>query len=376
MISRVADHCFWFGRYLERAESTARVLAVTQNLALDAELTPPECWRPVLIAFGQEPQFLELRGEAAAGDGEAVQRYMSFDEDNGASLRRSIAAARDNARSIREAVSLEVWETINELHLWMDSDQAAEEYAVNRYGFYRRVRQLEQLALGLTQSTMLHDTPLDFIWLGVLIERLGQTARTLAVHHLAFSASNAASLRSGPASSRSGPASSRSGPASSRSGPASSRGPALAAAHPFGAGHQVVETALWLTILRACSGFEPFMKVSQGRVTGEAVASFILFEPRFPRSIRHCAHAAYQRLCDIRPEESATLPGGDSLQRLHALLRWVTDLAGDPFEPARLHEMLTYVVDETSAICDGIGRELLGYGPPQRAAPSQSQSQA
>ena len=46
VISRVADHCFWFGRYLERAESTARVLAVTGNLALDAELTPEQCWLP------------------------------------------------------------------------------------------------------------------------------------------------------------------------------------------------------------------------------------------------------------------------------------------------------------------------------------------
>lgn len=344
MISRVADHCFWFGRYLERAESTARVLAVTQHLALDAELTPPECWRPVLIAFGQDEEFLARRGEEATGDGEAVQRAMTFEEDNAASIRSSVAAARDNARSIREAVSLEVWETVNELHLWMESAEAPEQFAVNRYGFYRRVRQLVQLALGLTQSTMLHDTPLDFIWLGVLLERLGQTARTLDVHHLA-SAGRAAAARMG------------------------GDGPALPA------GQQVVETALWLSILRACSGFEPFMKVSQGRVTGEAAARFLLFEPRFPRSIRHCAHAAYTRLCDIRPPESATLPGGNSLQRLQALLRWVTNKGADPFDAARVHDLLTYVVDETSAICDGIGRELLGYGPP-RSAPPLSQLQS
>jgi uncharacterized alpha-E superfamily protein len=351
MISRVADHCFWFGRYLERAESAARVLAVTQHLALDAEIPPPQCWLPVLIAFGQRPQFVERHGEAAAGDGEAVQRSMSFDEGNAASLRRSIAGARDNARSIREVVSLEVWETVNELHLWMCGEEASEAYALNRYGFYRRIRQLVQLALGLTQSTMLADTPLDFIWLGVLLERIDQTARTLDVHHLTFSIAGRDSALAGPSNDPS----------------------SLPRAIPaLTAGQQVVETALWLSLLRACSGFEPFMKLSQGRVTGEAVARFLLFEPRFPRSIRHCAHAAYVRLCDIRPPESATLPGGATLQRLHALYQGVTDKALEGFEPARLHELLTYVVDETAAICDGIGQELLGHGPP-RSTPPQPQ---
>ncbi len=351
MISRVADHCFWFGRYLERTESLARILAVTQNLALDAELTPLQCWLPVVIVAGQKAHFVDQHGEDAAADGELVQRYMSFEEDNPTSLRSSSSAARFNARSIREVVSLEVWETANELHLWVNSEEALEEFRTSRYAFYRRIRQLTQLCLGLTQSTMLHDTPLDFIWLGVLLERVGQTARTLDVHHHA--------LTHLPA-------------------PSSDRLPEQQPQGGLRQGqqHRVVETALWLSLLRACSGFEPFMKLNQGQVNEQAVARFLLFEPRFPRSIRHCAHAAYQRLCDIRPPESATLPGVDSLQRLHALLRWVTDLAGDPFEPARLHELLTYVVDETSAICDGIGRELLGYGPPQRATPSQSQSQA
>ncbi len=65
LIPRVADHCFWFGRYLERAESTARVLAVTHNLALDAELTAEQCWLPVIIVSGEREHFF-ARNEAAA----------------------------------------------------------------------------------------------------------------------------------------------------------------------------------------------------------------------------------------------------------------------------------------------------------------------
>ncbi|KYG10250.1 hypothetical protein BE21_13155 [Sorangium cellulosum] len=344
MISRVADHCFWFGRYLERTESVARILAVTQNLALDAELSPHQCWLPVIIVAGQRAHFAEVHGEDAAADGELVQRYMSLDEDNPTSLRISSSAARYNARSIREVVSLEAWETVNELHLWMNSDQALEEFRSSRYAFYRRVRQLTQLCLGLTQSTMLHDTPLDFIWLGVLIERVGQTARTLDVHHHALTAMEQ------PASDRNG----------AGQGGVSRR-------------HRVVETALWLSLLRACSGFEPFMKLHQGQVNPQAVAQFLLFEPRFPRSIRHCVHAAFARLCEIRPPESATLPGGESLTRLHLLHQWVADRAGEPFDPLAVHAALTHVVDETATICDGIGRELLGYGPPDSSPSGTSQ---
>ncbi|MGK3999981.1 alpha-E domain-containing protein [Sorangium sp. So ce1024] len=344
MISRVADHCFWFGRYLERTESMARMLAVTQHLALDAELSPSQCWMPVVIVAGQKEHFAAQHGEEAAADGELVQRYMSLDEDNPTSLCRSISAARWNARSIREVVSLEAWETANELHLWINSEEAREEFRSSRYAFYQRARHLAQLCLGLTQSTMLHDTPLDFIWLGVLLERVGQTARTLDVHHHALTQLE----------------------------------PPLAESNGQAQGgvlrrHRVVETALWLSLLRACSGFEPFMKLNQGQVNAQAVAQFLLFEPRFPRSIRHCVHAAFARLCEIRPPESATLPGGESLERLHLLHQWVADRAAEPFDPLSVHAALTHVVDETATICDGIGRELLGYGPPDSHPPSTSQ---
>ncbi|WP_437965957.1 alpha-E domain-containing protein [Sorangium sp. So ce260] len=344
MISRVADHCFWFGRYLERTESVARILAVTQNLALDAELAPQQCWLPVIIVAGQKGHFAAEHGEDAAADGELVQRYMSFDEDNPTSLRSSSSAARFNARSIREVVSLEAWETANELHLWMNSEEALEEFRSSRYAFYRRVRQLTQLCLGLTQSTMLHDTPLDFIWLGVLLERVGQTARTLDVQHHALT-----NLEQ---------------PAPDRSGQAQGSVPRR---------HRVVETALWLSLLRVCSGFEPFMKLNQGQVNPQAVAQFLLFEPRFPRSIRHCVHAAFARLCEIRPPDSATLPGGESLERLHLLHQWVADRASEAFDPLSVHAALTHVVDETATICDGIGRELLGYGPPDSSPSATSQ---
>src|SRR4029079_15828180 len=86
MISRVADHCFWVGRYFDRAESTSRLLQVTRELAFDAELPALECWRPVMIVSGQYPDFVTRFDSEAAGNGEVVQRYMTWAPENPVSI--------------------------------------------------------------------------------------------------------------------------------------------------------------------------------------------------------------------------------------------------------------------------------------------------
>jgi len=315
MISRVADHCFWFGRYVERAEATARMLAASASLALDAELPAAQVWRPVVVVSGEEQEFVENHGDSAWADGEAVQRFMVWNEDNGVALARSVVGARVNARSIREVLSGEAWEAVNELHLWIASESAATLYAQHRDGFYQQVRRSTQLTLGLLRSTMLHDEPLDFVWLGVLLERVSQTARMLDVHHHAFTHIDDKS--------------------------------------------EIVETALWLSLLRALSGSEAFLKRSAGRISSEAVARFLLSETQFPRSIAYCVHSAHDRLCAIRPPERHELPGGISLERLRVLDAWVEARRIEPLAGSGVHDLLTHVVDEVHAICDSLGKELL-----------------
>jgi uncharacterized alpha-E superfamily protein len=266
-------------------------------------------------------------GEAAFDDGELVQRALVWDEERAASLLRSTGAARENARAIRDVLSGDVWETVNELHVWFGQPQAQAEWHFQRDAFYRRVRQGTQLTLGLLRSTMLHDTALDFIWLGVLLERVGQTARLLDVHHHALAS--------------------------------------------VGRAHHVVETSVWLALLRACSGIEPFMKAHAGRVSGAAVARFLLGESRFPRSIAYCVHSAHDRFCAIRPPADTHLPGGESLERLRHLDEWLERQAAAP-EPGPLHDALTHVVDEIAAICESIGHELLGYEPRTETASTES----
>ena len=144
-----------------------------------------------------------------------------------------------------------------------------------------------------------------------------------------------------------------------------------------------VETALWLSLLRAGSGFEPFMKRSQGKVSGNAVAAFLILEPRFLRSIRYCVHSAYERLCAIRPPEDEGIPGGQTLERLRVLDEWLGEMRGESLDPHAVHEVLTHVVDETAGVCNDLAREVFGYGaaaipapaPSRRQSQSQSQTQ-
>jgi uncharacterized alpha-E superfamily protein len=270
----------------------------------------------VIIVSGEQERYAEA-GQGRTDDGERVQDYMTWDEENPSSIVRSLSAARDNARSIREVVSLETWEALNAIYLWMGSPRARAEWREDRYAFYRRIRTSMQSLQGIVRGTMLFDDAMHFMMLGNLLERAGQTSRILDVHHHAFQALGS---------------------------------------------HEVIETALWLALLRACSGFEPFMKVHRGRVSPAAVARFLVVDPIFPRSVLFSLRAAVSRFERFRPPGQPDLPGARSAARLGALASWVGALEKD-FDVAGLHELLTHVVDETAAIAGVIGTELLGYAP-------------
>lgn len=338
LISRVADHCFWFGRYLERTEATARSLASTREALMGAELEDRQSWLPVIIAAGEQAGFAATHPEVehAARDGELVQDYMAWRLQNPSSLRASIQAVRWNARTIRDHLSAEVWEQINGLHWWIDRDaddpsrvggesdfggrrpgegSAKRTWVEDRHAFYNRIARTMALIAGLLRTTMLRDEPLDFIILGTMLERAGQTARILDVQHHALELSKP---------------------------------------------HVVVDTALWLALLRACGGYDPFMRRHRGRVSGQAVAAFLIQDPRFPRSIGFALDAAAGRLAAIRPLAHSELPGRHAQQRLLELHQWLTTCESEQLVDGGIHDVLTRVVDEVHAISADIAVELLG----------------
>lgn len=103
MISRVAEHCYWMSRYLERSENTARTLEVNATLLLDFEVPLELQWKPVLIISG-------LEDHPGPFDGETVQNHLTWELSNPDSIAASLAAVRENARIIREVISAEMWE--------------------------------------------------------------------------------------------------------------------------------------------------------------------------------------------------------------------------------------------------------------------------
>jgi uncharacterized alpha-E superfamily protein len=317
MISRVADHCFWLGRYFERAESTSRLLQATRALAFDAELPVQACWRPLVTVSGQHPDLTERLGPEAAGNGELVQRYMTWAPENPVSIRNSIRAAREGARSIREVLSHDIWEATNELYLWFMGEQAVSQYMQDREDLYRHIRRSTQLCLGLVRSTMLHDTPMDFLWMGVLLERIGQTARILDMHHHILLGNEQ---------------------------------------H-----HQILQTALWLSLLRACSGSEAFMRRHAGRVSRSGVVHFLLFEPIFPRSLLYCIRSTLSVMLRAWPEPVGPLQAL-AIERIRALEVWLQGQESNDL-PENIHELLTHVIDEVSLTCAAVQRAMSGEIP-------------
>ncbi len=318
MISRVADHCFWFGRYLDRAESTARLLQATRTLVFDADMPVTHCWQPLVIVSGEEKAFVERYGRDALGNGEVVQEYMTWNQANLVSLASSVRAARHCGRAIRDVLSLDAWEEVNELYLWLSRESTQKLYAEHREEFYRSVRRSTQLILGLVRSTMLHEEPMRFLWLGAMLERVGQTARILDMHHHTMERE---------------------------------------------AAHEIVGVALWMSLLRACSASEGFVKKNQGRVTAEKMVEFVLFEPTFPRSLLYCLKAAGDLVKRIwKPDESM---GRASTTRLSALITWL-EAQIDDFDLSHVHMVITRVVDDNARVCLHIAQEI--QGPPAAGA--------
>jgi uncharacterized alpha-E superfamily protein len=283
-------------------------------LVFDADMPVTQCWPPLVIVSGEEEPFVKQHGREALGNGEAVQEYMTWNSENMVSLLSSVQAARNCARAIRDQLSLETWEEVNELYLWVSRESTQKLYSDNREDFYRSVRRATQLILGQVRSTMLHEEPMRFLWLGTMIERVGQTARILDMHHHTMQRE---------------------------------------------AAHEIVGTALWMSLLNACSATEGFVKKNQGRVTGTSMVEFVLFEPTFPRSLLYCLRAAADLVKRIwAPGESV---GRASITRLDALVAWL-EAQMDEFDLGHVHPVLTRVVDDTAIVCSNIMAEI--KGPP------------
>ena len=136
MLSRVADSLYWMSRYVERAENIARILDVNLQLMLDLPKLGAEqqktLWRPVLRSTGDHDDFDK---HYKATSSENVIDFLTLNPKNPNSILNCITTARENARHVREQISLEMWEEINRTYLWMKGQTAEENPAVRRLRF-------------------------------------------------------------------------------------------------------------------------------------------------------------------------------------------------------------------------------------------------
>ncbi len=178
MLSRTADSLFWLGRYTERAGNVARGLEVAARMA---GLTHrDEEWRSLLVATGADEGFFKKHDAATR---EAVLHHMILDPDNASGLLPSIEAARRNARQVRAALTVDMWEAINDT--WNEARQRAPAALTNDElaPFLDWVKARSLLFYGAAADTMLRDEAWRFTHLGTMLERGDNTARLLDVRH-------------------------------------------------------------------------------------------------------------------------------------------------------------------------------------------------
>ncbi|HTC17850.1 MAG TPA: alpha-E domain-containing protein [Stellaceae bacterium] len=182
MLSRTADSLFWLARYVERAENVARIVLVGHRMASIAQSLGSlgDEWLSTLIATGCDQDFFEKYSEASPA---AVIDFLVRDPDNPSSVLSCLETARRNARAVRTALTVDMWNALNET--WLKARGFASETAASDQvsTFLEWVKERSQLFDGAYNSTMLRNDAFYFTRLGTFVERSDNTARILDVKY-------------------------------------------------------------------------------------------------------------------------------------------------------------------------------------------------
>lgn len=261
LLARVADSVYWMSRYVERAEHVARMLIVNGNLLTDVgdlgSDVQDEIWLGVMRSmrlFGMPPGDDRMSAR--------VVRHMAFDPLNPGSIRSCIARARENARAVREIISIEMWESLNRLYWQTQGEDGSAESDPQE--FLRTVLHGSMTFQGLTDQTLAHDQRWLFIQLGKHLERIDVTCRILDTRFDLLSR----------------------------------------AADKLDAPDRNIH---WMGVLRLCSSLEAYRRQHLADFDPVKVLLFVTLEPTHPRAIRFNAQRALASISAIR---SITQPTG------------------------------------------------------------------
>ena len=252
MLSRVAFNAFWMSRYVERAENMARFIDVNLHLMLDLQVGEADQWAPLVKVTGDRALFEEQYDEATR---ENVIDFLTFDEGNPSSILSCLRQARENARSIREVISSELWQQANELYLMITSRAASRQAKTNPNEFYSLIKKGCTLFKGLSDATMTHGECWQFIRVGRMTERADKTSRMLDVKYFML----------------------------------------LPQTTDVGTPYDNIQ---WAAVLKSASALEMY-RIQYHRISPASVAEFLILNRNFPRSMRFCVATAESALHNI-----------------------------------------------------------------------------
>lgn len=301
MLSRVADSIYWMNRYVERAENIARFIDVNLTLLLDSPIGTSQQWKPLVMTTGDLPIFEERYGEANADN---VIRFLTFDRAYPNSIISCLNAARENARSVREIISSEMWQQINAFYHFVND--AANEEMLNFQTFFSEVKLASHLFAGVASATMTHNDGWHFGLMGRLLERADKTSRIVDVKYFIL----------------------------------------LPSVKDVGT---TLDQLQWIALLRSASAYEMYRKRGLHRITPTSVAEFLVLDREFPRSIRYCIRQAERSLHQITgtPEGTWNTEIERYLGKLRSDLDYIT--ISDVMESG-LHEFLDDLQRRTNEV--------------------------
>lgn len=312
MLSRVADSLYWMSRYLERAEHTARVLAVGVTQTLDHNPEDARArWMRLYEALNAGPL------PAGTADGFALSQALTLNTQAPNSIVNCILLARENARQVREQISSEMWEELNQLYLRVRAASSQTAWQGESIDFYQAVKQGSHLFQGITDATMSHGEGWFFIQVGRYLERAGATARLLDAYFLPFLYTN-------------------------------SDQPML------------LEFNDWVALLKCGTAFEAYCKVYTADVQPSRVAEYLLLDAELPRSVRFSADRVQRALQSIAQTKGSR--GAGRAERLAGRLRAALDYGQiDEIMADDMHAYLDNVRRQCADIHSAIYQTYVAY---------------
>jgi len=263
MLSRVANCLYWMSRFIERADNTARIVDVNLQLILDLrnldDESLAEYWMPIIAGTGDEEKFFSRHTKAT---GQSVTEFLVFDTENPNSIISSVIQARENARMVRDQITVELWEELNRLYLWIRSNDAPAKLRWSPAEFFAHIKNASLLLLGTIYATIVHNEGWYFMQVGKFLERADKTTRILDVRHGIFPGKDTPRAIS-------------------------------------------QRDALELSaVLRSCSAWDAYKAAYGAEVRPEWVAEMLLFSDNFPRSVRFCVEKlddSLRRISGVAP---------------------------------------------------------------------------